>query len=201
MWSNIELPAIKTKLPFNGRHDNPRTAHAQTRLFPPVTLTLIRWPWYTTMTQIFWRCNCTHCIPKTNFLDQEFHKFEHYRQTDRHTHRQMRLCKNTWYFGKMIWLLCEIRQTNKCSKLTITQHLHSSAEKSQCRLLCPGTATVSLSIAMTRFQDLWPFRFRHHNARAAGHCARDTSPAIAAYCKRCNFSFLLQNIITENAIL
>jgi len=47
-------------------------------------LTLTWWPWRTNMTWLF-------CITKMNFLDQCFQKLEHYTQTDRQTHRQMRL--------------------------------------------------------------------------------------------------------------
>jgi len=47
----------------------------------------------------------------------------------------------------------------------------------------PGTAVVSLSIAMARFHDLWPFRFRNNNARAAGPSAR-----------------LPQSLLTANAV-
>jgi len=136
MWSNVELPAIKTKLPLNGRHENPRTTHTNTPFsscdldIDPMTLIhdndpdfLKVWP---------------HTLHTKNELSRSRISEVRAIQTDRQTHRQMRLCKNKWYFGKMIWLLCEIRRKNKCSKLTFSkfQHLHSSAEKNQCRLLC-----------------------------------------------------------------
>ena len=60
----------------------PRTEHTDT-LFAPVTLTLTRWPWYTKLTWVFWRCTC---IPKMKFMGPGFQRFQkhgQYRHADR----------------------------------------------------------------------------------------------------------------------
>ena len=54
------------KIAFQSKADYPRTGHTD-KLFDPVTLTLTltRLPWYTNLTELFWRCIC---ISKMNFL-------------------------------------------------------------------------------------------------------------------------------------
>jgi len=64
---------IITKLPFN--ESWPSISEWDTRLvFAPVTLTLIRWPWYRDETWRFWSCTGT---PEINFQGQGFRKLEH----------------------------------------------------------------------------------------------------------------------------
>jgi len=80
---------MATILPVSRRQIN-FEQDIQTSFFASVTLTLNRWPWYSNLTWTFRRCTCA---PKMSFLGKGFQKLQHYkyRQTDRRTHRQVRL--------------------------------------------------------------------------------------------------------------
>ena len=125
----------ENKIAFHSKTKHPQTGYTQIRI-----LVLWPWPWPDGLDIQIWP-TYDDDVPTINFLGQGFQKLEHYRKTDRQTHRHMQMKTFAGGNNSSAWLtLYDTGQVRRVGRHT-TGRMFAVAGV-QLATTATGTATV-----------------------------------------------------------